>query len=108
MEEIYLDSLLNNLLAEDGLLTAYEASAGLCLPHFRQALIRVRDEAVYETLLNAQRAIWERLVGHLGEIIHKNDYRFRNEPWGEEADAWLRAIAAVAGPRLDRKDLRWT
>jgi hypothetical protein len=99
MEGIYLNTLLENLLGEDGLLTAYQASDGLCLPHFRQALTRVRDEAVFDALVNAQRAIWERLVGHLSEIIRKSDYRFRDEPRGEESGAWLRAITAVAGER---------
>jgi hypothetical protein len=99
METIYLNTLVENLLGEDGLSTLYQASDGLCLPHFRQALTRVRDEPLFEAMLNAQRAIWERLVGHLGETIRKSDYRFREEPRGEESGAWLRAIAAVAGAR---------
>jgi len=33
----------------------------------------------------------------LSESIRKSDYRFRDEPSGEEAGSWLRAIAAVAG-----------
>jgi hypothetical protein len=84
------------------LLAAYESSDGLCLPHFRQALTQVRDGRVFEALVNAQRAIWGRLVGQLGEFIRKSDHRFRGESWGEERDAWLRAIAALAGARPDR------
>jgi hypothetical protein len=99
MEGIYLDALVENLLGEDGLLAAYEASEGLCLPHFRQALNRVHDEAVFEALVNAQRAIWGWMVGHLSEIIRKNDYRFRGEPLGEEVGGALRAIAVLSGPR---------
>jgi hypothetical protein len=97
MEDIYLNTLVENLLGEDGLLAAYQASDGLCLPHFRQALTRVRDEAVFDALVKAQRAIWERLVGHLSEVLRKSDYRFRDEPRGEESGAWLRAITAVSG-----------
>jgi hypothetical protein len=95
MEDIYLSTLLVHLLGEDGLLAAYETSEGLCLPHFRQALTRVRDEVVFEALVNTQRAIWERLVGHLSEAIRKSDYRFRDESRGEESGAWLRAIATL-------------
>ena len=102
MERVYLGELLSHLLGEDGLLADYQSSDGLCLPHFRQALTRVRDERVFEALVNAQRAIWERLVTHLDEFIRKSDHRFRDEPWGEERDAWLRAIAALAGARADR------
>jgi len=65
MESIYLSTLVENLVGEGGLLAAYETSDGLCLSHFRQALTRVRDETVFEALMNTQRAIWERLVGHL-------------------------------------------
>jgi len=99
MESIYLHTLVEHLLGEEDLLAAYETSDGLCLPHFREALTRVRDEAVFEALVNAQRAIWERLVGHLSEIIRKSDDRFRNEPRGEEVGGALRAIAALSGPR---------
>jgi hypothetical protein len=99
MEGIYLDSLVEHFLGEDGLLAAYQASEGLCLPHFRKALARVRDEAVFEALVQAQRAIWERLVGHLSEIIRKSDHRFRDEPRGEEVGGALRAIAVLVGLR---------
>jgi hypothetical protein len=99
MEDIYLNTLVENLLGEDGLLAAYQASDGLCLPHFRQVLTRVRDEAVFDAVVKAQRAIWERLVGHLSEVIRKSDYRFKDEPRGEEVGGTLRAITAVSGNR---------
>lgn len=101
MEDIYVEGLLKHLLGEGGLLAAYESSDGLCLPHLRQALAQVRDERAFEALVAAQRAIWERLVGDLSEFIRKNDHRFHDEPWGEERDAWLRAVAALAGARPD-------
>lgn len=97
MEDLYLDVLLERLLGEDGLLAAYQASEGLCLPHFRQALARVRDGAVYAALVESQRAIGQRLMAELDEFIRKNDYRFRDEPWGRERDAWLRALNALVG-----------
>jgi hypothetical protein len=99
MESIYLNALVENLMGDDGLLADYQASDGLCLPHFRQALTRVRDEQVYDALMNAQQALWERLVGHLSEIIRKSDYRFKDEPRGEESGAWLRATSTISGNR---------
>ena len=104
MEGIYLEVLVSNLLGEEGLLAAYESSDGLCLPHFRQALAWVRDERVFEALVNVQRVVWERLVSNLTEFICKSDYRFQDEPWGEERDAWLRAIAALTGAPFDWDD----
>ncbi len=102
MERIYLNSLVENLPGEDGLLGAFQSSDGLCLPHLRQALTQVRDEAVFEALLKAQRAIWERLAEQLSEIIRKADYRFQDEAPGEESGASLRAIAALAGTPRDQ------
>ncbi len=102
MEDIYLRTLIESLLGEDGLLDVFESSDGLCLPHFRQTLTRVRDKAVFEALVNAQRAIWEQLTDQLREIIRKSDYRYQNEPRGEESGASLRAIAALSGARQDQ------
>jgi hypothetical protein len=102
MEDVYMSTLIENLLGEDGLLSAYESSDGLCLPHLRRALTLVRDETVFEALVKAQKIIWERLVGHLGEIIRKSDYRFQNEARGEESGASIRAIAALSGARQDQ------
>ena len=104
MEKIYLSTLIENLLGEGGLLTDFQSSDGLCLPHLRQALTQVRDKPVFEALLKAQRAAWERLADQLSEIIRKADYRFQNESPGEERGASLRAIAALSGARRDPHD----
>jgi len=99
MEGLYLGDLLKHLLGEEGLLQSYRASEGLCLPHFRQALTLVRSEPEFDALVGVQRAVWEGLVGDLSEFIRKSDHRFRHEAWGEERDAWIRAIGALAGTR---------
>ena len=103
MEGIYLDTFVRSLVTRDELLDNYKASDGLCLPHFRQALALVRKEATFDVLVDAQRAIWERLVGHLSESIRKSDYRHLDEAWGEEAGAWIRAVTALVGARPDDK-----
>jgi hypothetical protein len=97
MEGIYLGTLVENLVGEQSLLEGFKSSAGLCLPHLRQALALVRDRAVFEALVGAQRDIWRRLEADLGEFIRKSDYRFHGEPLEVEGDAWLRGIAAVSG-----------
>jgi len=102
MEEAYYSAFLDNLLDEDGLLTPYSTSDGLCLPHFRQVLKHVDREATFRALVSAQRAIWARLEEQLSEAIRKSDYRFSSEPIGEEGKAWLRALAVIAGERLER------
>jgi hypothetical protein len=105
MESIYLTTLLDHLGARggsDSLLPGFEASDGLCLPHFRQALTLVRGGKSFERLMVVQRSVWQRLVGELSENIRKSDYRFRDEPRGDETDAWLRAVAVLVGARPDR------
>ncbi len=97
MEDVYLGTLLDNLKGEDDLLAAFQASDGLCLPHFRQALALVRDEEGFAALASAQRAAWSQVVTHLDEIIRKSDYRFQDEARGEEMGACRRAIAALVG-----------
>lgn len=99
LRQIYLDTLVEQLLGDGGLRPRLEASDGLCLPHLRAALARVGDRSAFEALLAAQRAIWQRLTGDLREFIRKTDYRFRDEPRGSEGDAWLRAVAALGGSR---------
>lgn len=102
MEDIYLDVLLDNLVGQDNLATAYQSSDGLCLPHFRYAVHRAHSQEILDALLRTQLTIWHRLVQQLSEVIRKHDYRFQAEAWGEEAGAWLTAIAALVGSRLMR------
>jgi hypothetical protein len=96
MERLYLEALIKSV-AEPDMWQAYTTSAGLCLPHFRQALHQARNAEVLAQLIQAQRGFWERLHGELAEFIRKNDYRFRDEGLGVEGDSWLRALTAIAG-----------
>ena len=75
-------------------------SDGLCLSHFRQGLGMASTSAGATSFVAAQRTVWQRLADELGEFIRKNDYRFRDEGFGAERDAWLRALQAVSGPKF--------
>lgn len=101
-EQAGIGTLLESLAGEGTLMADYERSEGLCLPHFRQALSEVRDGQALAVLVRLQRAIWDRLARQLRESIRKSDYRFQGEPWGGEAGAWRRALAALSGPCLGR------
>ena len=102
MEGIYLSELLRHL-DDPQLGQAFAASAGLCLPHLRRALKLTKEATKRCALLDAQRAIWERLHGELDEFIRKNDYRFADEGFGTEGDSWQRALAAISGNRIESK-----
>ena len=91
----YADTLLRQARPGSTLLAAYEASDGLCLPHFRDVLARAG--AAPTPLVAAQRAIWSRLNDELEEFLRKSDYRFQKEPFGAERDSWQRALSAISG-----------
>jgi hypothetical protein len=96
--EDYISTLLAHLDGPGALVDAYRTSSGLCLPHFRRTLARAPSGAEARLLVAAQQAVWQGLRDELGEFIRKNDYRFRDEPFGDEKDAWLRALEAISGP----------
>ncbi len=95
-ERIYIETLLDHL-PEPDFVERLRGAAPLCLRHFCQAVETAPSREHVAILRSLQLAHWERLVSELDEFIRKNDYRFSDEPIGEEGDAWLRAVSAVAG-----------
>ena len=93
----YAETLLRQAAPGSATLVAYEASAGLCLPHFGDVLARGAPGPAPAQLVAAQRAIWSRLNDELEEFLRKNDYRFQKEPFGAERDSWQRAISVLSG-----------
>jgi hypothetical protein len=91
-------ALLRELRAPD-FLAAYGASDGLCLPHFRRALAEARRDEQITALVQTQLAAWRALHAGLSEYIRLQDYRFRDEPRGDEQRAPARAIDAIAGAK---------
>jgi hypothetical protein len=75
----------------------FTASAGLCVRHLRHATERSGAHPWLPMLIAIQYDIYRRLVRDLAAFCRKHDYRFTHEPWGAEADAWLRASALLAG-----------
>jgi mRNA-degrading endonuclease toxin of MazEF toxin-antitoxin module len=77
---------------------ALEVGCGLCVAHTDQvASLASPAAATRLRRIEAQRLV--ALQAELEEIIRKNDYRFRGEPWGPERDAWLRALHKLKRPR---------
>lgn len=91
-----LDALVENLV--DDLDGPLRQAGGLCWEHLGLALQRCGDAATQARLVEVQSAVWNGLVGHLGEFIRKRDYRFQHEPiTDDEADSIGQAIAALTG-----------
>lgn len=95
-QHIVISALLAEVTSAD-MKTALQDSEGLCFPHLKKACEATPDPAISELLLTLHRQQLENLRAELAEFIRKNDYRFRDEGFGTEGDAWLRAIRKVIG-----------
>ncbi len=80
-------------------MTAFAASDGLCLPHMRQLLRRLRDPADSTRLVEIQREIWTRLKDEVESFAAKQNYERIDELSADEGDSWARAIARMGGER---------
>jgi hypothetical protein len=101
-ESHLLRNFLENM-AQDDFANGFRQSAGLCLPHLRQALDYQAGSVAAKALLVAiQQDIWSQLQRDLEEFIRKNDYRLIREDMGEEGTSPRRAIEQMSGA----KDLR--
>jgi hypothetical protein len=89
---VLVDSLLDERLAKN-----LSLSDGLCLPHLDLAIREVKDERTLLKLIALTREKYSHLNQELSEIIRKSDYRFQDEGFGGEGNAWRRVLAMVSG-----------
>jgi len=94
----YLKELAEHFHEED-FRQRFRASQGLCLPHLRRLAEGFFDHPNFPTILEEHLRKYERLVWDLEEFWRKFDYRFQDEPYGSEADSWLRVIGTFVGKR---------
>ncbi|MCZ7567408.1 MAG: DUF6062 family protein [Ardenticatenaceae bacterium] len=91
---------LAHWLADEGFAAEYRASDRLCLDHLAIAL----ESASPETAARLVELTLEKLTAlatELEEYFRKVDYRFADEPKGDEQTAWRRAIETFVGWRYD-------
>ncbi len=98
-EKRYLQ-VLGEMIGEARLRDAFAQSEGLCLPHFRGALLAMRDPENARLITTLQREIWTALKGELEMFLHKMDAHYHQQI-GDEATSWLRTIAKIAGEKRD-------
>lgn len=76
----------------------FEASTGLCLPHFVAAASCIENEDSLRRLAVVQARAWEALSRDLKEYLRKHDYRFSREPkTPAEERSWVEAVAVIGG-----------
>ncbi len=74
-------------------------STGLCRLHFAWALHSAQEHAAAQraVLIECQQACVQRVLDEVRALIRKHDYRFGQEPRGDEMTAWRRAADLCAG-----------
>ncbi len=92
-------SMLVRHLHDPEMRAAAERSVFLCLPHLTDALAATRSVEQARTLLDLTETKLTHLHAELAELIRKRDYRFRQEPRGEEQTSWFRAVGQMVGWR---------
>jgi DNA-directed RNA polymerase specialized sigma54-like protein len=93
---LFVQSLLEHLQG-DALDKAFEASSGLCLPHFRLALVNIHSSDQFNRLATLNRMKLQALRAELAEFIRKSDYRFSKEGFREEGNAYSRVMEIFVG-----------
>jgi uncharacterized protein DUF6062 len=78
-------------------LIAYQASRGVCLPHFLILEEKQSTHANFPILFETQLAKAKALRTTLEEFIRKQDFRFSDQVTAEESKAWRAALETLTG-----------
>lgn len=90
---------LGELVRDETMLDLLCHSTGLCRVHFLHVLhdADAHTPSPQQALFECQRSCLQRSFEEIQEQIRKHDYRFSQEPHGEEMTAWRRAAELCAG-----------
>ena len=103
--DAYLARLAESAPDDDIGRAAREHGRGLCLPHLRRGLGRVRSLPGRRRLLEIFARGHDELRAALDEYLRKQDARFAGEPAGPEQGAWRKALLRGIGLPHHRVDL---
>lgn len=98
IEQRLIDTLIALLHFQEAR-ASMSQSTGLCLLHFTQtrSQAEARDPEGLSHLLDCQSTCMRRVLGEVEELVRKHDYRFKDEPRGDEMTSWRRAAELCAG-----------
>jgi hypothetical protein len=94
-EQRYIETL-GKYISDRKLEKAFEASEGLCLPHFRIALREINEDPARDLLVTLQKSIWTELKRDLDSFIAKSNYLHQHEINPREGESWRR-VMRIAG-----------
>jgi hypothetical protein len=94
------------VLSEPDVWGMYMRSDGLCFSHLEAVFGRARDSdpKAGRLLLTDWRRRLEHVRGQLADLERRRDHRYKDEPEGEEQNAWTDIIALYAGRDFTRPD----
>ena len=88
-------------LIDDNALRSYlDSSDGFCARHLLMVLAKLKNKGHATYLLELHTRKYASLLADLKEFCRKNDYRFKDEHIGQEADSWEKAVHIVSGKIL--------
>jgi hypothetical protein len=96
-EARFAAALAAGLRQDESTWDALRAGPGLCVRHVEQVAAAAAP-ADAARLMELELRKMDALVAELEEFVRKNDYRFRDEPWGPERDVWRRALLRLRRP----------
>lgn len=96
LENVYIGSLIESLTIPE-FRDLYKESFGLCINHYRKTMEKLQDENIRNFLFDVQRSKMNKIMELLDEYIRKHDYRFVNEPKGEEMNSPRWAVEMLVG-----------
>lgn len=95
-EQRYIASVAHAL--DDGdFRQRYGQALGVCVRHAPAVLAQTPQPSDTEWFAETELLIMQRLLWELNEFIRKHDYRFTQEPRGEEQTSWVRVIEKLGG-----------
>jgi Family of unknown function (DUF6062) len=95
-ESYHLNDLMQSL-GDKEFFDAYQASRGICLPHFLILEEMFSSHSNFSLLFEAQLAKGKALRNTLEEFIRKQDFRFSDQITSEESTAWQAALEMLTG-----------
>ncbi len=88
------------LMDDDTMRSYLEKFPGFCAKHLFRVIEKSDKPEQVKYLIKLHMGKYESLLADLKELCRKNDYRFRTEASGKEADSWQKAVYVVSGKIL--------
>lgn len=103
--DFFIDALFDPAL-ELEMKALYSGSEGLCYRHLIGCLERCASPEQANELAELEQPKLASLTREVSEYLRKHDHRYREEPFGDEVDAWARAARKLAGYQPAGLDLQ--